>query len=428
MQSAAGAISVFAKSACDDLMVGGGLRRKGSRATSEIARRLVLVVASLGVGAGLAELSLSLSNAAAKRFSRGEHQACLDQIPDPRLGHRVPPGQGGMDAMGYRNASVPERVEVVALGDSLTFGFNARRSEAWPAVFSRVTGLSIQNLGMGGFGPVQFVEQTADALAFHPKLLVVALYLGNDLYDAYRLAYKFDAHARFRNKSPEELVDNVLAHSDAAESTPMRETLGWNDWLVRKSDLFTLLNRHGLWPGDGRTERFLRGKAWARDNPEKAVVYESAAACTVLLPAYRLQVLDLEHPCIAEGLRITEMALGEIHQAAARRGVDTVVVILPTKEAVYAPLLAAAERGPIYDRLVHAEVAVRGRLVEACAADGIPLVDLTEGLRADAAAGMRLFPPSSDGHPIALGYQRIGERLAEELSRRNLPRATSGRL
>ena len=52
------------------------------------------------------------------------------------LGIRLPGKSGGHDNWGFRNAKVPETAEIVALGDSHTYGNTARMNEAWPKVLA----------------------------------------------------------------------------------------------------------------------------------------------------------------------------------------------------------------------------------------------------------------------------------------------------
>lgn len=59
---------------------------------------------------------------------------------DALLQHRIPPGSGGHDEWGFRNKSVPRSVDIVAIGDSQTYGISAKRTQAWPAVLGKMSG------------------------------------------------------------------------------------------------------------------------------------------------------------------------------------------------------------------------------------------------------------------------------------------------
>ena len=48
-------------------------------------------------------------------------------------------------------------------------------------------------MASGGWGPVQYLYMAEKALAFRPRVLVVAFYSGNDAFDAVKVAYNLDA-------------------------------------------------------------------------------------------------------------------------------------------------------------------------------------------------------------------------------------------
>src|SRR5262249_44916491 len=64
---------------------------------------------------------------------------------DPVLGMTIQPRSGGFDEWGFRNRNVPRTVDVLALGDSHTFGNTARMRESWPQVVAQKTGQSVYN-------------------------------------------------------------------------------------------------------------------------------------------------------------------------------------------------------------------------------------------------------------------------------------------
>ena len=59
------------------------------------------------------------------------------------LGIAIAPNTSGLDGWGFRNPAVPADVDVVALGDSHTFGNTATMDDAWPSIYSRDTHLSV---------------------------------------------------------------------------------------------------------------------------------------------------------------------------------------------------------------------------------------------------------------------------------------------
>lgn len=130
---------------------------------------------------------------------------------------------------------------------------------------------------------------------------------------------------------------------------------------------------------------------------------------TVFTLRYRLSALDVEEPRIQEGLRLTPVLLQMARAKADRTGTKLVLLLIPTKERVYAaafPSLAARVSGA-YPVLVKKEEIVFRSLVQQSAELGLPLVDTTASLADGVRAGGALYPKTEDGHPVALGYAAI---------------------
>src|SRR5262249_4433868 len=64
-------------------------------------------------------------------------------MPDPELGHRMSPFYPGNDSWGFRNSKVPDHCDVLAIGDSLTYGLAATPDKTWPRQLEVITGKSV---------------------------------------------------------------------------------------------------------------------------------------------------------------------------------------------------------------------------------------------------------------------------------------------
>jgi hypothetical protein len=232
--------------------------------------KFVLLAVALVVSLGLAEAMLRV----VERVRLGDR--ALDDsrvVKDERLGLRIPPNTLGHDARGFRNDAVPDRADVVALGDSQTWGVNVSRAEAWPAQLGRLTNRRVYSMSLGGFGPVQYWALADDALTLSPKTVVVGLYFGNDLYDAYSMAYRGGPYATLRRPdAPADFAnDTVGARANAYwdqeksfQQSYIRPGLsGLGDWLRGHTAVGRLVSRARLWPGASDVE-FETAKAWAR--------------------------------------------------------------------------------------------------------------------------------------------------------------------
>ena len=119
---------------------------------------------------------------------------------DQILGHRILPNSGGHDDWGFRNYERPSSADIVAIGDSQTYGISATSSQSWPAHLSRISELNTYNMALGGYGALHYPHLLeSKALELKPRIIIVGLYFGNDLVDAYNLAYASDHWGSYRN-------------------------------------------------------------------------------------------------------------------------------------------------------------------------------------------------------------------------------------
>lgn len=354
-------------------------------------------------------------------------------IKDPVLGLKLAPHALGHDANGFRNETVPQNVDVVAFGDSQTWGVNVERQDAWPQQLSKISGRRVYNMGLGGFGPVQYHVLTPAALALSPKIIVIGLYLGNDIYDAYHMAYQYEAHRSLRSSAAGDLsVDTVgdRANSFWNEEKQFHANFGrasfsgLSFWLREHLALGRLLNRTGLWPGSQDIDYEI-DKRWAKAHPDHGAVCEEPGRETVFTTAYRLAGLDLDEPRNAEGLRITKELLSQIQTEANAKHVKLMVLLLPTKETVYAAVEDRKSNGRTglessYQKLVDMEGRVRSEIISNCQANGIECVDASPYLSTALERGERLYPTTTESHPNARGYLVIASAVNENLRKLGL--------
>ena len=144
-----------------------------------IAWNIVLLLVSVAVALAAAEL-------AARIFLDPVDYLRPTIVADDFLNHRVVGRTGGHDAWGFRNREVPSAADIVCIGDSMTYGVAARARDSWPAELGRILGEKTYNMALNGYGPIQYLYlMRTQAVELHPKIVIVGLYLGNDLVDAY---------------------------------------------------------------------------------------------------------------------------------------------------------------------------------------------------------------------------------------------------
>jgi hypothetical protein len=339
-------------------------------------------------------------------------------VKDARLGYRVPPNTPGHDSLGFRNQSVPTQADIVAIGDSQTWGNNVSRDDAWPQVLGRISGRSVYNMALGGYGPVEYWVLSQDAEAFSPDVLVVALYFGNDFYDAYRMVYQNDLYASFRATGSADLAHDTLR----PESDLLYDEMVASSAFPHHGRIFNFAIHHSATaralallrePDDA----FAAAKAWALAHPNHGAVYEHNQVRTVLTTAYRLSALDLDEPRISEGLRISKEMLLLMSNFTAKSGEKLLVGLIPTKEMVFASgtRFEEATRNPTYAKLVRMETLNRQALMSFCEEHHIAYLDLLVPLASAVARNEQIYLTTADGHPNKAGYLVIASAFADRL-------------
>ena len=194
---------------------------------------LVLLLASLVISVLAAELLA--------RLVLDPVDYLLPQVaPDDFLSYRVRGYSGGHDAWGFRNIRTPESAEIVCIGDSMTYGQAAPARDSWPAILGTISGRTVYNMGLGGYGPTQYLYlMRTKAIQLHPKTVIVGFYLGNDLSDVYiqvRFNKNWSTYGKFDGSD-----ENVPAFDLPFQPPPGKFLGGLRLWLSRQSLLYALL-------------------------------------------------------------------------------------------------------------------------------------------------------------------------------------------
>jgi hypothetical protein len=85
------------------------------------------------------------------------------------------------DRNGFRNTSVAEQYDIIAVGDSFVAGSNVSDDQTWPALLSASIGRPIYNLGVGGSGPPTYLANfTRFGVQLRPRVALFMIYEGND--------------------------------------------------------------------------------------------------------------------------------------------------------------------------------------------------------------------------------------------------------
>ena len=355
--------------------------------------------------------SLLLAEFAARRVLNPSDYLGVGLVSDEVLG-AVPSktAKAGFDDWGFRNREVPKTAEIVAVGDSHTFGNTARMDESWPYVFGQLTGKPVYNMGMGGYGPNQyFYLSTTKALSLKPRTIVWGLYMGDDFENAYTITYGLDHWAYLRGHAAEKADFNIWEQHPSA---------GWfknaRVWLSEHSIIYQLLF-HGAWGGRVQGEMQIKnaaqlypGEATSLSVPEKHIL-------EAFRPKSMLVRLDQQSPPVLEGMRITFELLKQMNDLCRQNHIQFMVVVVPIKEEVFSEYLEHNSKVPmneVLDSLMVNDRLARQKTFKFLTDAGIPYADPLPALKN--AADRELYArTAADMHPGKNGYKVIAESAFE---------------
>ncbi len=385
--------------------------------------KLRTILLNLAVLAGSVVIALLLSEVGLRLFLHPADYLGVDMVKDDVLG-AVPAAHtraGGFDAWGFRNKKVPVEVDIVAIGDSHTYGNTATMVDSWPYALGRLSGLTVYNMALGGYGPNQYFYLLPKALKLKPHLVICGLYMGDDFENAFLITYGLD-HWAYLRELPDKNVDPDI--------WPTEPRSGWfkatRVWLAWHSVVYQLLFHGpltGLIQGDYQirhASELYPGSATTLSVPEKNIL-------EAFLPVGIFHRINQGSPAVREGMRITFRLLKEMNEISRQNGTDFLVVVIPTKESVFSAYIERDSHLPLSnvlnDVIVNERVA-RKKIFDFLNDAAIPYVDVLPSLQGS--VGKQLYArTATDIHPSKNGYRVIAEAVAGVLKRQGT-RSTLG--
>jgi lysophospholipase L1-like esterase len=413
------------------------------------AKRLGEAILIAAISLLLLEAALWVLSATNKTFYYMTASGVTGDLSDPVLEVRLDPNYPGHDSAGYRNAVALDRADLVALGDSMTYGFGVNLQDAWPQQIGHMSGMQVYNMAVPGYGPVQSLALTPRALKLQPRWIASAFYDGNDLYDAFHMVYTRNLMTGLRSTDPA-----VMAEIDRAQSAESLETISYKLFKSYQGEFGVVAGTWGQTPSlrsravfffkahckvwnAGRTARrailergassngsLLGGFIWdslkkkSQRSAGSWLPFERGDMRTIFMPNYRTTALRLDDPRLREGLRISVEAMRQMAAEARAGNAELLVVMIPTKELVFYDAIASPGDPTMQalSDLAQKETAMRASFKEEVCGEEIRCVDVLPALCDSVRAGVSPFPMDVDGHPNRLGHRLIAETVYRSIS------------
>jgi len=306
------------------------------------------------------------------------------------------------DQRGFRNATVLDKYDVVALGDSFAEGSSVSDEHVWPVHLAQTSGLTVYNLGMSGYDPFHYRHSLEQyGLALKPSYVVCLLYEGNDFRsaksDSKRL--KPSVSSRFKEyykQSPiisalDSLLIDTFGPINSQGSVKGVEVLDWLPLAVPPGEgaryyAFAPKELRDLYSS---REEFSGDKHWLNT---------------------RSQIAEMDKLCRDAGCRfILVFAPTKAHvtlpAVADRLPAEKVRAFMALRYKKPLPE-AAAFLATLLERADASETVAR----DWCSREGIPFLSLTESLRRAAVEGTQVYY-TYDQHWTPDGHRVVAEAV-----------------
>ena len=339
--------------------------------------------------------------------------------PDPILHHKIPPHSGGHDAWGFRNKTVPSTSDIVAIGDSMTYGAVATANNSWPSRLQKYINKKTYNLGLSAYGPAQYLYLLEHkALTLKPSLIIVGLYFGNDFIDAYNIVYKYDYWQFLRAPDfPAEKSTDIKVGVDFSleENVPILRKL-------RRFATSHLISYRLMSHTFADTVRRIKTLYFSASfYPERTILLVDNPKITTAFRVSRdNRHVDIHYPKMREGLRISLEVLRRMHALCKDNNVEFVVALIPTKQSVFAKYIKGNSKLKNYDILmqqIQNEEHIRDIIKNDFQNQHLSYVDLLSDLRNGVDQGIRVYPSDEEGHPLKNGYDIMAKSIGAFLGR-----------
>lgn len=294
--------------------------------------------------------------------------------------------EGG--GIGFRTDPVDFAPDAVVVGDSFGFCFT-ERVDCWVDQLSAATGKRLVNLSQPVTGTTSHERILRDFGAPLEPPLVLWQFFGNDFNDDYGLAVSRDE------------VADVAAEAE----TEAASDSGLGDWLRHNSATYAVIETlfTGLYLGTPESEALYIKPLSVTYGPNNEYLLQFGGA-------YEQSALDMSLEQNQIGFGLSRQAFEDAQALVADWGGEIAVIIMPTREEVYAHLTAPIMGQDAVDRLASARMAMH----DLCDTLSLRCYDPIEPFTERALQGEALYH-SDDMHLNAHGNVVLADLLQDWL-------------
>jgi len=368
---------------------------------------LLTLIVSLIVS--LIILEIGLRNFTAYPSYRVEHD---------ELGYVMNPNMSDIDENGFRNKKLTS-VDIVALGDSHTYGYNVSSDNSWPKLLGRKLKKNVYNFGVGGYGILQYRYLLSKAIKLNPKVILLGLYLPNDLNDVCILISSnkyWESRAKELNVNSS-VCSELKPDSALGAHAAKQSKISIGEWLKLNSAIFAIVSKYY-----NRFSTYKRSNVGELNTIDKTEKGGAANALVIndgkiktMIDHRRIKVnkecMDMNSPHIQMAYGVLKEFFLEAEKNTELNNIHFGVLFIPSKERVFYKYLKQTgfHIPEEYENLVENEDELKGMASVSLENAGIPFIDVLPGMEKALLEHGDIYPAWDDGHTILIGYEVFAE-------------------
>lgn len=327
------------------------------------------------------------------------HAHRANKTDDNILSYRLDQSLGGIDDNGFRNASVPETADIVAIGDSHTYGVNVDPEDSWPNQLAAMTNMSIYNFGVSGYGILQYKHLIHEATKLKPRYIIIGFYAANDL----KVCKLFGSLDYWKEWAKEKEYDIEFCPSKNKKER----------FLLSKYAMYeTAIGSLTTYVWELASQRYNLGAEG------QSVIINHGSNPTIttgdrLINQYRN--MDLTRQEASLGFEITKDVLIEAKNRLDKLDIELIVMFIPSKESVYLDFPEDSDFQPpreFYD-MVAKENDVLDKLTTTLNDHDIDYINAKPYVSDAVKQSKRVYTYTGDGHPLKAGYEAYAKAVYE---------------
>jgi hypothetical protein len=326
----------------------------------------------------------------------------------PQLGYTLSSNVNKADSNGFNNPQAGGKHEIVALGDSHTFGVQVGWDKAWPYKLGSSLNKSVYNYGIYGYGIFHYLYLYKEAIKHDPDYVLLGLFPSNDIekYTCHRVAPAYY----------QQLQRSGVTHADCPVTWQIQLRIVKN-FLINYTAIFSALYQlRKIYLRSTATKNWGSGQFQLEDTLAEAKYYSDINKAT-----------DLSRKIVNNNYSASKLIFSTINNDLRSQGIKFGVLIIPSKEQVIEQWATKSGIKMPDGFNISNQKTLIDKYIKFMKENGIPAIDATpfvvEAFGKSVKQNKNLYPPW-DSHPLEEGYASYSEaavKLIEAISQNKTP-------